>query len=256
MPFCQNCGRPLNEGEVCHCQEAQQSPYMNQPYPQQGQPQPQQSPYMNQPYPQQGVPYPQGQQPYSYQYQQGQQPPKENKTAVGCVIAFAICAATLPVIGILAAILVPSMIGYVAKSKTASANSAAKSCYRAIQTSLVDLDNENELKEGVYIITNMPGKHDLNAPYNTEKLHSAIHKYFSDVENITFFAVIEGADVTYIAVYSDKDPKYIGTYPKASQMREAVDYNGSYHSGEEDLETLYEIACDEVLPSGQIGEDA
>ena len=66
MPFCQNCGRPLAEGEVCQCRNMQgapqNSPYMKNP----GQP------YQNAPYPGQPNPQYPGQQQYQYQYQQGQ----------------------------------------------------------------------------------------------------------------------------------------------------------------------------------------
>ncbi|MDE6003833.1 MAG: type II secretion system GspH family protein [Oscillospiraceae bacterium] len=48
----------------------------------------------------------------------------------------------IAIIGVLAAILVPSMLGYVKKSKVSAANSNAKSLYDAVATSLVELDSE------------------------------------------------------------------------------------------------------------------
>ena len=46
----------------------------------------------------------------------------------------------IAIIGVLAAILVPAMLGYVRKSKITTANTTAKSIYNAFNTALVDLD--------------------------------------------------------------------------------------------------------------------
>ncbi len=48
----------------------------------------------------------------------------------------------IAIIGVLAAILVPSMLGYVKKSKVSSANSNAKSLYDAVNTAVIELDSE------------------------------------------------------------------------------------------------------------------
>ncbi len=53
--FCSNCGRPLQEGEVCTCQTQSGQPNQGQPYGQQGQPYGQ--PNQGQFYGQQGQPY-------------------------------------------------------------------------------------------------------------------------------------------------------------------------------------------------------
>ena len=50
----------------------------------------------------------------------------------------------IAIIGVLAAILVPAMLGYIKKSKITSANSAAKSIYTASQSALTDLDAEDK----------------------------------------------------------------------------------------------------------------
>jgi type IV pilus assembly protein PilA len=44
----------------------------------------------------------------------------------------------IAIIGVLAAILVPNMMGYISKSKLSSANSAAKSTYTAVNTYIAD----------------------------------------------------------------------------------------------------------------------
>ena len=48
----------------------------------------------------------------------------------------------IAIIGVLAMILVPSMLGYVRKSKVSSANSAAASTQKAMNTALIELDEE------------------------------------------------------------------------------------------------------------------
>ena len=53
----------------------------------------------------------------------------------------------IAIIGVLAAILVPSMLGYVKKSKVSSMNSNAKSLFDAVATSCVETDSEGGTAE-------------------------------------------------------------------------------------------------------------
>ena len=48
----------------------------------------------------------------------------------------------IAIIGVLAAILIPALLGYVKKSKVTAANSSASSLYSAINTVLTELDEE------------------------------------------------------------------------------------------------------------------
>ncbi len=52
----------------------------------------------------------------------------------------------IAIIGVLAAILVPAMLGYVKKSKITSANSSAKSISTAAQSALTDMDTQDKFK--------------------------------------------------------------------------------------------------------------
>ena len=52
----------------------------------------------------------------------------------------------IAIIGVLAAILVPAMLGYVKKSKITSANSSAKSISTACQSALTDMDTQDKFK--------------------------------------------------------------------------------------------------------------
>ncbi len=61
----------------------------------------------------------------------------------------------IAIIGVLAAILVPSMLGYVRKSKIQGANTTANTLYKAISSYISDLDTENAyLPEGVHSVSN------------------------------------------------------------------------------------------------------
>ena len=60
----------------------------------------------------------------------------------------------IAIIGVLAAILVPSMLGYVRKSKISSANDAAASVQKAINTALIEMDEAGGLPaDGVWTHT-------------------------------------------------------------------------------------------------------
>ena len=125
----------------------------------------------------------------------------------------------IAIIGVLAAILVPSMLGYVKKSKISSANSAASSLQKAINTALIEIDEETE--EGSDIteieranktatsVTYQPnnaltGK---NGTYVWDK----IRHYMDKAKKCTFKASCEGGACKAIAVCIDKT--YTGTVP-------------------------------------------
>ena len=58
----------------------------------------------------------------------------------------------IAIIGVLAAILVPSLLGYVKKSKISSADSAANSIQKAINSSLTELDEMGIALDGTGFI--------------------------------------------------------------------------------------------------------
>lgn len=205
MPFCQNCGRPLNPGEVCRCTA------------QQGGAAPQQSPYMNQPYS-----YQSGMQPQP-------QPPKKSGAGIGCLIAAAIAIPVfLAVIGVLAAIFVPAMIGHTKKANVSAANSYARAVVRAAQTVLVDMDYEDKNVGGVYIISNT-GLEPV-PPFDEDEFLEEMYVYISEAvpADAEFFAVVEDAEVVYAAVW-ESEHGYVGCYPTPSTTDGPVSITGEQY---------------------------
>lgn len=115
----------------------------------------------------------------------------------------------IAIIGVLAAILVPSMLGYVKKSKIQSANTTANTLYKAISSYTSDLDTENTyLPEGVHSVSGGTCTDaDLVEMGNFVK---DMKPYFSDIEKIdAAFYIHEG---TCVAV-SVKSKAYYGSCP-------------------------------------------
>ncbi len=125
----------------------------------------------------------------------------------------------IAIIGVLAAILVPAMLGYVKKSKITSANSSAKSIFTAVQSALTDMDTED-----VYDIYN-----DLTTPWTVDKdetftapadkgstadstFQFKVYTYFTDITKLTAFSIsVTSGSCDAVAVVNGNYP---GTTPK------------------------------------------
>ena len=87
----------------------------------------------------------------------------------------------IAIIGVLAAILVPSMLGYVKKSKVSSMNSNAKSLFDAVATSLVEWDSEGKnLGDGDYAYDGSGGGTSAGTDFDAK-----IKNFFTDIEVLT-----------------------------------------------------------------------
>ena len=119
----------------------------------------------------------------------------------------------IAIIGVLAAILVPSMLGYVKKSKVSSANSAASSIQKAINTALIEMDEEYEDGADVTAITREREADEIDATgtSNGGALWTKIKHYMDKAKKCAFSASCDGGAVKAVAVALDK--KYTGTYP-------------------------------------------
>lgn len=270
MPFCQNCGRKLAENEVCNCTSGTAANAAPAPAPQPTPaptpvqapkpaptpapaPQPanggaqtpppapkpvnsgaQTPPPAPKPAPQpQPAPAPQPQGVYTNVNVQ-QQPKK--KTSVGLIIALIlipIILIVLIVVLILAAILVPSMSGYVKKSKVSSANATSNSIYKAVTSSLTDMDANGYSIGGGYYIICSDKENNYNVPtehFNEDVLYKNIDSYFKDNQNCEWFAVVEYGSVTYAASSESWKDEIVGSYPSAATTDGPCYYDTYYLS--------------------------
>ena len=128
----------------------------------------------------------------------------------------------IAIIGVLAAILVPSMLGYVKKSKVSSANSAASSVYKGINSALTELDEEGIDVGGLYILTWTGGTTnawsaaattDMQAVVGSGKsFDNKVKNFFDDITKIQEAqCAIKGG--TCVAIATRQDSTYTGTFP-------------------------------------------
>lgn len=107
----------------------------------------------------------------------------------------------IAIIGVLAAILVPTMLGYVTKSRCSSANANAKSFYNAINSALVDIDSEGKTD-----IASITSGTSLDAT-----LQPKVENYFADYKKLSGFEY-QLTNGTCTAVWV-KNGSYYGSYP-------------------------------------------
>lgn len=136
----------------------------------------------------------------------------------------------IAIIGVLAAILVPSMLGYVKKSKVSSANTSASSIYKALNTALTDMDGEGIDMGGNYRVSyshetafvantseftattdSVFASSAVPATFDGKKLAQKVHNYFEDMNKCTIQALIEGGTCKSVGCASDTT--YAGSHP-------------------------------------------
>ncbi len=138
----------------------------------------------------------------------------------------------IAIIGVLAAILVPAMLGYVKKSKITSANSSAKSIYTAAQSALTDMDTEDvyNIYDAKFTgwtsdkkLTADPAKGtDMQTTFNYK-----IWTYFNDITELSAFSIsVVGGSCDAVAVVNGNYP---GTTPKQYSVDD-YDKSKSYAS--------------------------
>lgn len=139
----------------------------------------------------------------------------------------------IAIIGVLAAILVPSMLGYIRKSKINAANSTAAQVHKATNTALTELD-----EEGADLSAFDAGlEHEKNGIL-TDPLGSKIKKYMDDAEKCEFAVHITGGSC--VAAAASQDGKYYGTYPAGIITSE---------NWEQDSATAALALCESVVDS-------
>lgn len=122
----------------------------------------------------------------------------------------------IAIIGVLAAILVPSMLGYVTKSKIQSANSTASSIYKAVNSACTEFDEEDKVVNDGDLTVNTSAKtiSGTGTPSNVvagDELYEAVSNYFGDISkcNGALICVDDGM----CAAVGVESGKYFGTYP-------------------------------------------
>ena len=130
----------------------------------------------------------------------------------------------IAIIGVLAAILVPSMLGYVRKSKISSANSACSSIQKAFESTLTDLDAKGyelefdgwiNFNKGTWSVETLSSRNDISS-----SLSEGVLNYFEKFKKAYGTAYINCNSC--VAVIATTDANYFGTYP--SGYVEAKDY--------------------------------
>lgn len=242
MPFCTNCGKQLAENEVCNCklQKNSDTPKSNPTPPPivvnaQGKPM----------YDQLGRPLftPQGQ-PITYD-ENGN--PKVKKDNSGCIIAIVVCLLIFLLVGgILVAIFVPAMLGYVGKAKTQQANADAKTIISAVNCALTEMDEKGFDVNATFVVSSDESENLFCSTIDTDTLYKTTAMYTDISSTSDWFVVIENGVATYCAVENDD---YIGTYPYRSSPRDKIPtYNGGYVSSDADLDDVYAASCKNLIP--------
>ena len=115
----------------------------------------------------------------------------------------------IAIIGVLAAILVPSMLGYVKKSKIQGANSAASTMLKAVNSALEELDEEDKIYNGSDV---GHGSDDAPASSGASKddVLKYMKRYSDDVETVDWHASLINGVAVSCAVRSGR---YYGTSP-------------------------------------------
>ena len=126
----------------------------------------------------------------------------------------------IAIIGVLAAILVPTMLGYVRKSKISSANSAASSVYKGINSALTELDEEGIDVGGLYILkwngtawsTTTTDTDVITNADVLKRFTSKVSNFFADISKVKEGqAALKGGGC--VAFAGRTDSTYTGTYP-------------------------------------------
>lgn len=114
----------------------------------------------------------------------------------------------IAIIGVLAAILVPSMLGYVKKSKIQGANSTASTLAKAANSAVTDLDEED------YTIPDSLTVHgnDCTAEADAKVVADSIQTFFNDFKDLGDTAAVKFNEGVCVAA-AVTSGSYYGTYP-------------------------------------------
>lgn len=143
----------------------------------------------------------------------------------------------IAIIAVLAAILVPSLLGYVKKSKVSAANTNSKELFDAVATSVVELDSEGfHFGDGTNATTNCLKTEAYKKPATAESAPAdkktavkaddkymlwKVYNYFNGIEKLSggYGWEIESGAVTCTLT---SDGTYTGSYPNGTTTDNAT----------------------------------
>lgn len=126
----------------------------------------------------------------------------------------------IAIIGVLAAILVPSMIGYVNRAKFSSANAAAKNLFDATMTACRETDVHKPIDPGVYTDATLTS---VEPNLKTDAvLVGYVYEYFGGAEGTYWAVKIQDDCPVGAALKKTAGDPYLGTYPYPMNRRDAT----------------------------------
>lgn len=141
----------------------------------------------------------------------------------------------IAIIGVLAAILVPSMLGYVKKAKIQGVNSTASTFQRALSAYIHDLDvYDSTIPDGTHTVSNGTYTAEENA---MDGFGKAMKDYFNEIDKIDAAYYITSGECVAVSI---KNGNYYGTCPAVFTARNWDNYENRCISCTEALKIVME----------------
>lgn len=132
----------------------------------------------------------------------------------------------IAIIGVLAGILIPSMMGYVTKAKFSAANSMAKTLYNAGMAACREQDVIHPIPTGTYTSETVYNAHPSEGLTYTESICNYIYQYYGGVKDKIWAVKVENDVVTEVCLKKTESDSYVGTYPTPNEeKRELSDFS-------------------------------
>lgn len=147
----------------------------------------------------------------------------------------------IAIIGVLAAILVPSMLGYVKKSKIQGANSEAATLGKAANSAATELDEEDMIISDGYHNFKKTDATSIGSDgdEDTEEIVDAIKPFFGEIDG-GIDACVAFKDGSCVAA-SVRSGKYYGTWPT---FYTAKNWDDDEHTAPDDCQTACKAVVD------------
>ena len=141
----------------------------------------------------------------------------------------------IAIIGVLASILVPAMLGYVKKAKIQGANSVASTFHRALTAYIHDLDiYDSVIPDGTHTASNGTYTDEEDA---MDGFGDAMRDYFTEIDKIDAAYYIISSECVAVSV---KSKDYYGTYPAIFTAKNWDNYQSSCSSATDALKIVIE----------------